>query len=81
MAWSVLSTFLDSHSNQIVFIGGKFNTVLNPNEEKGRNCKCTKTIDDLKSWINRNHLMDIEIEEGIFTWINKRQGQDNVVQK
>ena len=55
-------------------LGGDFNALLSMSEKKGGICLPIKTIQDFSSFVEDNNLSDIFLDNGLYTWTNRRIG-------
>lgn len=61
-----------------VILAGEFNVTLTSREKRGESIIRDPFREACEDTINGGDLMDIPPKKGIFTWTNKRQGNDNI---
>jgi len=54
--------------------GGDYNMIASVEEKKGGRCRTNRDGSLLKDFIQNNWLIDIPINNGLYTWNNKRTG-------
>ena len=64
---------MDSQVNDLVILGGDFNTILNINEKIGGTLVLSQVARDFKAWCAMHDLIDILTNNGNFSWNNRRK--------
>ena len=59
-------------------IGGDFNALLSQSEKIGGIIPPPKMLQDFNTFVDNNNLMDVNPNNGVFTWTNKRSGFANI---
>ena len=73
--------FINEHNNETILLGGDFNTILNIEEKFGGLQQISQATKDFKYWIGRNNLTDILVNNGKYTWNNKRKDFSYIAEK
>jgi hypothetical protein len=79
--WMDISSFIKDYSNEFLIIGGDFNTILNLDEKYGGSQQIHPASVDFKKWVEDNHLVDIPMNNGKFTWNNRRKDFNYIAEK
>lgn len=61
--------------------GGDFNMIASMDEKRGGRSNSNNDEGLLKNFINSNWLMDVPTSNGIFTWKNKRVGEQQIASR
>ena len=79
--WNEISNFLFFNQNEMIIIGGDFNTILDPKEKIGGSSFLSNSSKDFKSWCEQHNLIDIPTNNGIYTWNNRRKDFAYIAEK
>lgn len=79
--WGELDTFMLQDTEQNYILGGDFNTISSLTEKIGGEQTITRARIDFSNWIHRNNLLDIRMNNGTFTWNNRRLGPSYIAKK
>ena len=64
--WDEISSFINEYSNEIILLGGDFNSILNLVKKVGGLQKISPASIDFKNWVESNYLVDIPTNNGKF---------------
>lgn len=73
VVWDELSFVFPKHKNSPILVGGDFNTILNLDEKVGSSQHLSHSSLDFKSWIGKHNMIDVPMNNGIYTWNNRRK--------
>lgn len=76
-----LEELRERHPDMPWILAGDFNMIKSLIEKKGGRRKLGRDSITLQNFMNNMGLADTEIENGIFTWNNKRGGASQVASK
>ena len=69
--WNEISNFLHYYQNEMIILGGDFNTILSLNEKVGGPSLLSQSSKEFKLWCELKDLIDIPTNNGIYTWNNR----------
>ncbi|GLJ40144.1 hypothetical protein SUGI_0822720 [Cryptomeria japonica] len=72
---------ISTHLEWNYFIGGDFNVILDLSKKMGRLRREPQALIEFRNWINYHNMIDIRIDNGTFTWNNRRRGFNNIVKR
>ena len=72
--WKNITHIISHFPEAWILIGGDFNTILSLNEKMGGNRNLDKSTDLMNEYISNLHLVDIQPDNGLMTWSNRRKG-------
>ena len=72
---------MKDHNNNLILLGGDFNTILNLDEKVGGVQQITQASKEFKIWCDSHKLIDIPLTNGNFTWNNRRKDFNYIVEK
>eukprot|EP00253_Pinus_taeda_P029733 PITA_29733 len=78
---NTLSSINTDRSHPLWIIGGDFNMITKMEEKRGGRKKTNKESNNLKYYIQRNWLIDMPFNNGLFTWNNKRAGSHQIASR
>lgn len=73
MLWEEINIFIKNHGNESILTGGDFNTIINLDEKFGGIQQSSQASLEFKKWIDINNLINIPINNGKYTWNNRRK--------
>lgn len=79
-SWELLRR-LGSVSNEPWLVCGDFNEILRDNEKKGKNVRPFRMMSAFRDAIDDCDLREVSFEGDLFTWSNKRSGDDLVMER
>ena len=62
-------------------MGGDFNTIVSLDEKEGGVQHLNLIYLEFKAWIDKHSLIDIPLNNGSFTWNNRRKDQAYITEK
>ncbi|GLJ39721.1 hypothetical protein SUGI_0811990 [Cryptomeria japonica] len=65
----------------VCVVAGDFNAILFGIEKSGGIQRTGTSQKDFLDFVEKNHLLDIVLKNGIFTWTNRRVGFTNIVER
>lgn len=77
--WEELTSFRATLPNIPWILVGGFNCTLRPLDKKGVNEIFSRDMGKFNIFLLGNHLMEVDMKNGKFTWINRRL-RDNLIQ-
>ncbi|XP_043693127.1 uncharacterized protein LOC122643577 [Telopea speciosissima] len=78
LVWDRRVCALHSHQQHRWLCYGDFNSYLSWHEKDGGSQKCSKDIDIFRDFIDKCDFLDLGFHGPMYTWSNKRRGQDNI---
>ncbi|XP_057861890.1 uncharacterized protein LOC131070400 [Cryptomeria japonica] len=79
--WGQITDFLNLQKQGMLILGGDFNSILDVAKKLGGNNCTTQGMVDFRNFIQNSGLMDIYIENGIYTWTNRRRDFLNISER
>ncbi|KAH9321609.1 hypothetical protein KI387_016248, partial [Taxus chinensis] len=79
--WKIIQNIAVAHFGILVIIGGDFNIVLFSHEKQGANTTLDASTANMLDCIQRMHLVDIQTQNGLMTWSNKRIGESCIMER
>lgn len=78
--WALLSSKLNSITNGSCVVAGDFNAILSGTEKSGGIQRTSTSQKVFLDFVEQNHLLDVVLKIGIFTWTNRRVRFTNIVE-
>lgn len=78
IVWAELSSVISKLKDSPIILGGDFNSILSLDEKVGGNQHLSLSSIEFKLWIDKLSLLEIPLNNGIFTW-NNRRNEDNYI--
>ena len=72
---------MNSYSDNLFFLGGDFNTILDINEKVGGIQLLSQASKDFKEWCVMHNLIDTLTNNGTYTWNNRRKDLAYIAEK
>ena len=79
--WDELSTVITEFKDSPMILGGDFNTILSLDEKVGGTQHLFLSAIKFKLWIDKNSLLEIPLNNGIYTWNNRRKDKEYIAEK
>ncbi|GLJ15842.1 hypothetical protein SUGI_0261440 [Cryptomeria japonica] len=79
--WDLLTIKLNSITDGSCVVGRDFNAILSGIEKSGGIQRTGTSQKDFSEFVEKNHLLDIVPKNGVFTWMNRRVGFTNIVER
>lgn len=80
LLWDEITLFINNHNKDLILLGD-FNTILNIDEKYGGIQKSSQASKDFKYWCDSNNLIDILLNNGNYTWNNRRKDFSYIAEK
>lgn len=81
LVWDEINYFIKFYQNDLILLGGYFNTILNLEEKRGGSQQISQSSKDFLKWCDYHNLLDIPFKNGNFTWNNKRKDFTYIAEK
>lgn len=78
---NTLSDLSTDRPHPLWIAGGDYNMTTSTEEKRGGRNRANNEGNLLKTFIQNNWLMDIQTGNGIFTWSNKREGEQQIASR
>lgn len=79
--WVNISSFIAKYVDCLVVVGGGFNAIRSLSEKEGGTRGLNTAQRLFNNFISSNNLMDIAFSKGNFTWSNRQEGENRIIQK
>lgn len=76
-----LSEINHNRSLPLWIVGGDFNMITRLEEKRGGRCRGSQEGSLLKDFIQTNWLIDLPFNTGVFTWSNRRAGNQQIASR
>ncbi|XP_059064993.1 uncharacterized protein LOC131857023 [Cryptomeria japonica] len=78
--WDLLSFKLNNNTDGSCVVAGDFNVILSNIKKIGGIQRTGTSQKDFLDFVEKNHILDIVLKNGIFTWTNWILGFSNIVE-
>ena len=79
--WDEISSFMNSHQDCHILLGGDFNVISSLEEKIGGVRVLISTAKEFHNWISNMNMIDIPTHNGISTQHNKRARSDFILER
>lgn len=81
VTWKEVEDLMQSEHGSVFIVGGNFNAILRNSDKRGGMHIRSQSQIDFENFIMRNALMEIPMNEGFYTWTNRRSGFSNIAER